>query len=128
MEKAIEFSGSVKLNGKKIFVLGSMLELGQESREAHKKAGLEAVKGGADMIIFVGQDMLAGFEEAKNCGAKNKNLRLEYFEKSDENAIKNIVGLIESFASSGDFILLKASHGIALDRLVPLLNGGGENA
>lgn len=128
MEKAIEFSGSVKLNGKKIFVLGSMLELGQESCEAHKKAGLEAVKGGADMIIFVGQDMLAGFEEAKNCGAKNKNLRLEYFEKSDETSIKNIADLIKGFAGNGDFILLKASHGIALARLVPLLNGGDENA
>ncbi len=128
MEKAIEFSGNIKLNGKKIFVLGSMLELGQESCEAHKKAGLEAVKGGADMIIFVGKDMLAGFEAAKNCGAGNKNLRLEYFETSDESSIEKIAGLIKSFASKGDFILLKASHGIALDRLVPLLNGGDEHA
>ncbi len=124
MEKAIEFAGSVKFNGKKIFVLGSMLELGQESCEAHKKAGLEAVKGGADMIIFVGKDMLAGFEAAESCGAGTENLRLKYFEKSDDESILAVAELIKGFASDGDFILLKASHGIALDRLVPLLNGG----
>ena len=131
MEKALEFAGSVKTSGKKIFVLGSMLELGQESFEAHRKAGLEAVKGGADMIVFVGKDMAAGFESAKSaktCGQGTENLRLEYFEASDESSIKKIAGLVEDFASEGDFILLKASHGIALERLVPLLNGanGGE--
>ena len=40
-----------------------------------------------------------------------------------------IAEIIKNFAVEGDFILLKASHGIALERLVPLLNGGGtENA
>ena len=124
MEKALEFAGSVKTGGKKIFVLGSMLELGQESWEAHKKAGLEAVKGGADMIVFVGKDMAAGFEGAKNCGQGTENLRLEYFEASDDSTMKKIAGIVEDFASEGDFILLKASHGIALERLVPLLKGG----
>lgn len=129
MEKALEFAGSIKFSGKKIFVLGSMLELGQESCEAHKKAGLEAVKGGADMIVFVGKDMLSGFECAKNCGQRAENLRLEYFEHSDEDSIRKIAEIIKNFAVEGDFILLKASHGIALERLVPLLNGGGtENA
>lgn len=130
MEKALEFAESVKNCGKKIFVLGSMLELGQESCVAHKKAGLEAVKGGADMIVFVGKDMLAGYKEAEKCGAGTENLRLEYFESNDEQAIEEIARKIASFASEGDFILLKASHGIALERLVPLLDGesGGENA
>lgn len=130
MDKALEFAGSVENCGKKIFVLGSMLELGQESCGAHKKAGLEAVKGGADMIVFVGKDMLAGYKEAEKRRAGTQNLRLEYFESHDDQTIEKIAGLIKAFASDGDFILLKASHGIALERLVPLLNGEsrGENA
>jgi UDP-N-acetylmuramoyl-tripeptide--D-alanyl-D-alanine ligase len=126
MEKAVEFAGSVKISGKKIFVLGSMLELGEESCEAHKKAGLEAVKGGADMIVFVGKEMLAGYEAAKNCGQGTENLRLEYFENHSDEDMKAVCKVITDFALPGDFILLKASHSIALDRLVPLLNGGGK--
>jgi len=128
MEKAIEFSGSLKISGKKIFVLGSMLELGEESCDAHRKAGLEAVKGGADMIVFVGKDMLAGYEAAKNCGQGTENLRLEYFEGYGDEDIKSICSLIKNFAVENDFILLKASHSIALDRLVPLLNQEEKNA
>lgn len=128
MEKAIEFSGSLKISGKKIFVLGSMLELGEESCDAHRKAGLEAVKGGADMIVFVGKDMLAGYEAAKNCGQGTENLRLEYFEGYGDEEIKSICSLIKNFAVENDFILLKASHSIALDRLVPLLNQEDKNA
>ncbi len=128
MEKAIEFSGSLKISGKKIFVLGSMLELGEESCDAHRKAALEAVKGGADMIVFVGKDMLAGYEAAKNCGQGTENLRLEYFEGYGDEEIKSICSLIKNFAAENDFILLKASHSIALDRLVPLLNQEDKNA
>ena len=50
-----------------------------------------------------------------------------YFENHSDEDIKAVCESIESFASPGDFILLKASHGIALDRLVLLLNGGGGN-
>lgn len=123
MEKAIEFAGSVKFSGKKIFVLGSMLELGDESSEAHKNAGIEAVKGEADMVVFVGKEMIAGYKAAESMKQEHKNLRLEYFENHGHEDMNAIADLIKGFAEKGDFILLKGSHGIALNRLVELLNG-----
>ncbi len=126
MEKSIEFAGSVKFDGKKIFVLGDMLELGEESVNAHKKAGLDAVKGGADLIVFVGKEMSAGYEEAKNASQFNTKLRLEYFAEHTDESIAKVAEDIKGFAAEGDLVLLKASHGIALDRLVNLLNGAGE--
>ena len=123
MEKAIEFAASVKFSGKKIFVLGSMLELGDESSEAHKNAGIEAVKGEADMVVFVGKEMIAGYKAAESMKQEHKNLRLEYFENHGHEDMNAIADLIKGFAEKGDFILLKGSHGIALNRLVELLNG-----
>lgn len=123
MEKALEFAESVKLNGKKIFVLGSMLELGKESFDAHCAIGKKAVECGADEIFFVGKEMVFGYEQAKSVSASGKKVHLEYFESSDDEAIKEIAQKINKSALKGDFILLKASHGIALERLVPLLQG-----
>ena len=54
---------------------------------------------------------------------EHKNLRLEYFENHGHEDMNAIADLIKGFAEKGDFILLTGSHGIALNRLVELLNG-----
>lgn len=41
MEKALAFASDVKVSGKKIFILGEMLELGKNSAEEHKKIGAD---------------------------------------------------------------------------------------
>lgn len=126
MEKAVEFSTGLTGFEKKIFVLGSMLELGEESLQAHKAAVLVAFEGGADMIVLVGKEMIAGLKEAEKIASSNKNLRLICFEEHDDAVIQKIASLIKEFASSKDFILLKGSNGIGLGRLIPLLNVEGE--
>ena len=50
---------------KKIFVLGDMLELGALSKAEHEKVGALAMKSGADLVVFVGDEMKAAFEKAK---------------------------------------------------------------
>ncbi len=121
MEKSLEFAGDLSVSGKKIFVIGDMKELGEESCQAHRKAGQLAVKGGAQMIVFVGNEMVEGFTAAQKLSQNNRNLRLSYYEKYGDGDIKNIAAEISGFASEGDFILLKASHSVSLERLIPLL-------
>ena len=125
MEKVLELSSGLTGFKNKIFVLGSMLELGTLSEEAHKKAGQLALQGGANLIAFVGKDMRAGYDEALKLSCGNKNLRLEYFENHDDESIKHIADLVKGFAGEGDLILLKGSNGIGLSRLVPLLDKEG---
>ena len=125
MEKVLELSSGLTGFKNKIFVLGSMLELGTLSEEAHKKAGQLALQGGANLIAFVGKDMRAGYDEALKLSCGNENLRLEYFENHDDESIKHIADLVKGFAGEGDLILLKGSNGIGLSRLVPLLDKEG---
>ncbi len=119
MEKALEFCQSVKVKGRKIFVLGDMLELGDESEVAHAAMGAKAAKAGASLIIFVGKEMVSAYEAAeKLCDAE---CRLISVTAHDDQGMKEIASDIQDFAKEGDFIFLKGSNGIGLARLVPLL-------
>ena len=46
-----------------------------------------------------------------------------YSKKSDENAISYIASVIIDKAVENDVLLIKASRGIALERLIPELTG-----
>lgn len=119
MEKAIELCSNVKKenNGqKKIFVLGDMLELGDLSKTEHEKVAEIVSKSNVDLVIFAGNEMSAGYEKAKALAVK-----CEYVSGNSESSIKKIADIINNFSSSGDFILLKGSHGMGLDRIIPLV-------
>ncbi len=124
MEKALEFANSISFSGKKIYVIGDMKELGEESVQAHEKIAGFAVDGDASLVIFAGNESCAGYKKAcKEVSLNNKNIRLSYYENYKDEDMKKIAGEIKEFASSGDFILLKASHSVSLERLIPLLEG-----
>ncbi len=124
MEKAIEFSSSVKTSGKKIFVLGDMLELGSDSKSAHEKIGELSARSNASAVFFVGKEMLYAFEKAESENPAES--RLFYFEDYSDDGIKAVSEKISEIACPNDFILLKGSHGIALERLLPLLEENSE--
>jgi len=120
MEKAIDFCSSVKYDGKKIFVLGDMLELGAESEEEHSKIGKIASFSSADVIIFVGDEMKYAHAIAKERDVAKK---IFYFNGRDDIVMQNICDIILKIASNEDLILLKASRGMGLERLTKLLLG-----
>lgn len=105
-------------NSKKIYVLGDMLELGEKSKEEHEKVLKKAVESNPRLIVLVGKEMKSGFEFAKKLGFKN----IKYFPNSDENSIKQAGNEILSFAKNEDVILIKASRGIALERIIPAIS------
>ncbi|WP_191013973.1 UDP-N-acetylmuramoyl-tripeptide--D-alanyl-D-alanine ligase [Treponema zioleckii] len=121
MEKAIEFCASVNIPSKKIFVLGDMLELGDESKKAHANAGKLAIESKPDMIVFVGTEMASGFDEAKKLSGNGQNTKLIHVDDYSLQSIEKAASEINSFASDGDFVLLKGSRGVGLERLMPLL-------
>lgn len=117
MEKAIELASSVKFSGKKIFVLGDMLELGSESEKEHKKIGAMLSDCDVDMVVLVGDEIKYALL-GKNGG---KPLYFVYAKGRDENAIKQAADAINGHSKAGDFILLKGSRGIGLERILPLI-------
>ena len=120
MEKSIDFCASVKTAGKKIFVLGDMLELGADSAAEHSKIGYLAATKGADLTVFVGDESRAAFESAKKIAP---NAKILYFSGRSDDTISAVASAISEFACKGDFILLKASRGIGLERLTKMLLG-----
>ncbi len=119
MRSVLDFCSSLKNSGKKIYVLGDMLELGEKSKAEHENAALKAEESEPALLILVGKEMLSGFEALEKKGFKNA----KYIPEHDENAIAQAGKEILSAAQNGDVVLIKASRGIALERIVPVITG-----
>ena len=96
--------------GRRVAVLGDMLELGHESEAAHLKVG-QAVVNTADLLITVG-------ERARSIadGARNAGMAEECIVVCDSNSQASLY-LIET-ADDGDVILVKGSRGMKMEEIV----------
>ena len=103
MSASLKFLSEFK-DGRKIAILGDMLELGDFAKEIHEKVGEEIVKRNIDILICNG-------ENAKNIAKKAKekmnSKNIYYLEKKEE-----IITLLEKIVKPKDIILVKASNGM----------------
>lgn len=109
-EAAIEFCDSIGWKGRRLYVLGSMLELGADSAAAHRQVGASAAASKADALFFFGEETRPAFETVRSSGFKGPLL----FETDFDRLAK----AVKDFAREGDLLLIKASRGMALERLV----------
>lgn len=101
------------LPGRRIAVLGEMLELGDVQEAGHREVGRHAA-GIVDLLIVVGLDAGAIADGAIEAGlSPARVLRAGDPEQAHE--------LLAPRLTAGDVVLVKASRGIALDRLVDAL-------
>lgn len=117
MKSVLDFCQTVKGVNNKILILGDMLELGEKSVAEHKAVCQKAVEINPGLLILVGNEMKAGFEYCTSKGFKN----VVYISEYNDEAMKVIASKILNFAQGGDLILVKASRGIALERIVNLI-------
>lgn len=96
--------------GRKIGVLGDMLELGKLSVEAHESIG-RMVPGVLDELFTVGPRGKFIAEAAIKGGLSREHVRT--FDTVDE-----LLPEIQNTVQKGDLVLIKASRGMALDRVV----------
>jgi len=95
---------------RKVAILGSMLEMGRYSEEAHRKIGKMASKF-CNVLICVGTETQPMIKEAeKNFMKLGRNLF--YFDDADELKDK-----IKDKIKEGDVILIKGSQGIRLEKV-----------
>lgn len=99
----------ININGKrKIAVLGTMKELGEESYNAHKEVGKYAKEKGVDLLIALGEYNNA-YEEGFNHEFKSFNSREEVAE------------FLETDISFGDVLLFKASRAMKFEEIIEIL-------
>jgi UDP-N-acetylmuramoyl-tripeptide--D-alanyl-D-alanine ligase len=96
--------------GRKIAVLGEMLELGSEHDSGHRRVGAAAAEL-ADRIVVVGEGAV-GIAD----GARRAGMRAEAIVRASDRAAASALLLDDLLA--GDVVLVKASRGVALDLLV----------
>ena len=100
MKASLEYL-SKRTDLRKIAVLGDMLELGEYSKELHKKVGEEVAKGNIDILICRGEYSQDIIEGAKN----NKKTKIIKLNTNDE-----ILKKLQEILKDGDVVLIKASN------------------
>lgn len=98
------------LPGRHVAVLGEMLELGEAHDSGHRVVG-EAAADVADLLIVVGADATGIAEAAAEAGLDRSRIHLV---PDAETALDTL----EPRLRDGDVVLVKASRGIGLDRVV----------
>ena len=117
MLKVIDFCGSLKDVGKRFFVLADMKELGAESVKSHESIGKRINEVKPDFIYLIGPEMCFASKAVED----KKNLR--WFEVSSLQNFEKIASDINLNAEDNDVILVKGSHSMQLEKLIPLLSG-----
>lgn len=108
--EALSTLREVKNKGRKIAVLGDMLELGIYSVDEHRKIGVIASKN-ADILFAVGLRCRAAAQSAQDSGMSEKKV----FQYDDLiEAGKDLQEIIKE----GDVILIKGSQGMRMERVV----------
>lgn len=108
---ALDVLAEFSMVGRRIAVLGDMLELGAESRDEHRKVGDRVAGMDVQMLVCVGSraaDIIAGGRDA---GMSED--RLTHFATAREAG-----RFVQDKLQTGDVVLVKASQGIRLERVV----------
>lgn len=109
-EVALKTVNEIKSIGRKIAVLGDMLELGRHTVEAHKNIG-KIAKENSDILVVVGPRAKTIKEGALEEGMKIENI----FEFLDSREAGNFM---KTFVQKRDIVLVKGSQGMRMERVV----------
>jgi UDP-N-acetylmuramoyl-tripeptide--D-alanyl-D-alanine ligase len=102
-----------QLGGRKVAVLGDMLELGPYEKQGHEMVGVRVAEV-ADVLVTVGTrgHMIAA--AAQRAGLASS--KVVEFENSDE-----AVAHLRKFLTKDDVVLVKGSHAVRMDRVAAAL-------
>src|SRR6185436_20858666 len=102
MEAALETFKGMKANGRKIAVLGDMLEMGSFAKEAHERMVRLAARCGFAGLVLVGRQM----EKAGLKALPKHSRNVWFFDGAGEAG-----SFLRRWTAKGDAVLLKASRG-----------------
>jgi UDP-N-acetylmuramoyl-tripeptide--D-alanyl-D-alanine ligase len=108
---------ATRADGRKVLVLGDMLELGSSEVALHREAGKQAAAAGVKLMFGVGRLAHTAVEAARRAGVS------ETHQHADANAAAR--DLAECLRP-GDLVLVKGSRGLRLERVVEVLLRGGQ--
>jgi len=102
-----------QLSGRRVAVLGDMLELGSVSKSMHIEAGKHAAEYGVELLLCHGEQACFISEGFKAAGGKET----QHYSKTED-----LICDIPNKIKNGDAVLVKASHGMHFERLLPVIS------
>jgi len=111
LNQALDALGKIDTAGRKIFVMGDMLELGALKKTFHRQAGRKASKV-CDVLITVGCLSRIAAEVAKDCGFDTKNIF-----SCDSSLQAREILFKEVFPVSDDIVLVKGSRSMKMEEV-----------
>jgi len=102
-----------ELDGRRVAVLGDMLELGSFEEAGHRRVGCRAA-GVVQLLITVGERARWIGEEARDCGMASQAVHM----LSDK---ESAVSVLRSLVETGDTILVKGSRSMGMEQIVASL-------
>jgi UDP-N-acetylmuramoyl-tripeptide--D-alanyl-D-alanine ligase len=97
------------LEGRKVAILGDMLELGRDSEELHRSIGILAGQAGVDCLICCGAQAEYIFKGLISTGSEIESW---HFPLKDA-----FFSVLPSLIKKGDNVLVKASHGMHFEEI-----------
>ena len=98
------FASRPEINGRRIALLGDMLELDKESTRIHAELAPDIEEAALDAVLLFGPEM-----KALSSTLEQRRVPHVYAESLDE-----LVGMLPSLLHNGDHVLAKASRGMGL--------------
>jgi len=111
MKAALESLDCVPCEGKKIAVLGDMLELGAFEQQSHREMGLLAANVGLDRLVTVGSSARWIAE-----GAMEAGLSVSHIQTVDD--VQQVIHSLRGALKEGDLVLLKGSRQLRLETVL----------
>jgi UDP-N-acetylmuramoyl-tripeptide--D-alanyl-D-alanine ligase len=111
--RTLELMAQADVTGRRIAVIGDMLELGEQELQFHRDAG-KAIPRSIDVIVGVGKRAPSLLEGAREAGFTND--QLHHFATAEEAGT-----FLKGEIRNGDLVLLKGSRGVGLDKAVTML-------
>lgn len=112
LEAALTLLADLRAGRRAVAVLGTMRELGGLSAELHREMAVRVLEAGPDVVAAVGE-FAPAFRELKPDLDRDRLLTAD----TPEELAPSLRGALKP----GDVVLFKASRGVALERLYPLL-------
>jgi UDP-N-acetylmuramoyl-tripeptide--D-alanyl-D-alanine ligase len=113
LSRALELMTQAEAAGRRIAVIGDMLELGEQELQFHRDAG-KSVPRSIDVVVGVGKRTAALLDGAREAGFDAG--ALHHFATAEEAG-----EFLKGEVRAGDLVLIKGSRGVGLDRAVKML-------
>ena len=114
LRAAVDFLSQLECHGKRIAVIGDMLELGEQSDELHREAGSFIADRQISTLVTVGDKASRIAEGALGDGFSGDSVFICGSNSEAVERLRKIMG-------SGDIVLIKGSRGMKMEEIVESL-------